>query len=57
MQRSSYLNAGGGDPCAGQVRASPAFSFSLNVEDLNLEGNLGLDDPTGSKSQTEKQSI
>ena len=51
MQRPIYLNAGGGDPCAGQVRASPTFSFSLNVEDLNLDGNLGLDDPTGSKSQ------
>ena len=51
MQRFSYLNAGGGDPCAGQVRPSPISSFSLKVEDRNFEGNLGLVDPTGSRIQ------
>ena len=44
-----YLNAGIGEPCAGQVMAMPLSLLSLKVEDSSLDENFGLDDPMGSK--------
>ena len=55
ISQKIYLNAGGGDPWAGQVRASPFCSFSLKADSLNLEENFGLDDPTGSKMANTNQ--
>ena len=49
-----YLNAGTGDPCAGQERAIPEPSDFLNEKDSMIEENLGAADPMGSKKIYDK---
>lgn len=43
-----YLNAGKGDPCAGQSREIGFDKLSLKEKDSILEENLGLALPIGS---------
>ena len=47
----NYLNAGGGEPWAGQFKAMDCPCCFLNARESTIEENLGLDDPTGSKNQ------
>ena len=45
---STNLNAGIGEPWAGQVKAIPLLKYSVNVRESNFEANFGLADPIGS---------
>ena len=45
----NYLNAGTGEPCAGQVNENILSILILNVpSDSDEVGNMGLEDPMGS---------
>ena len=48
-QKSFYLNAGIGDPWAGQVKAKAWPDLMCNVNDFKTEANLGFALPIGSK--------
>lgn len=44
----TYLNAGMGEPCAGQVRANGSSAFMRRVEDFEIVENFGIALPIGS---------
>ena len=48
--RKSNLNAGRGDPWAGQESAMDVMANLTNVKDLDSNENLGFVPPTGSKN-------
>ena len=44
-----YLNAGMGDPCAGQLIENFRLTITLKVPRVSEDvGNMGLEDPIGS---------
>lgn len=47
----SYLKPGAGDPCAGQVKATPLSTTILKARESRIEENLGLADPIGSTTR------
>ena len=51
ISQEIYLNAGGGEPWAGQFKAMDFPCCFLKARESTIEENLGFDDPTGSKNQ------
>ena len=50
FKRKNYLNAGTGEPCAGQLIENFLLTMTLNVPNVSEDvANIGLADPIGSK--------
>ena len=50
---ADYLKVGDGEPCAGQFKLNSVICWTWKVPRffIELEGNLGAEEPTGSRSQ------
>lgn len=49
MKNINYLNAGAGNPCAGQSNGTPSPQLAMNVLLISPVGNFGDTLPIGSK--------